>query len=866
MSNLDLFGLPAQPKPEQDGSNLVKTSEKKNAEPVDEHVEAENEQKSVKRSRSKKKQSQFDEEQTGLDSEPGTSDTVKELESQKSKPSEQGEEKKENDNDELAPETGFLSEENHSVEINSTKEEDIQEFSAVHPTIIEEIEHVISVDSTSEIENQIVSDAEKESVFVDENQVFHDNQLTVLVEQFEKVTTIGPENTSDEANPNEQADEENKPHTSDEIQEEQATTDELASHLLESLKEDLAEMQTSTNQNPHSVSKTSSSQKEITKPEKPSILEHETIPDDDEIPVLTEDSEAKPKSEPIPVYISKEIRKRRGEPVDESDNQMPLADFDPLAVYKGMVRRFFIINRHTIGLFAGGLIAFRKALPKSRTRGLRFIFTRMAAAMVRPFVMKDLRDKPFPVQLRRRLELMGPTYIKLGQILALREDILPDVVTEELKNLLDRLPPIDFNEIMEIVQKDLNRPVAECFKEINKKPIGTASIAQTHLALTVNDERVVLKVVKPGIRDSILTDIRLLKLISGFLQWAIPQYQPKQLIDEFCAYTEKEVDLTNEADHAEIFAANFNNHPLVKFPKIYREYSGQDVLCMEFMDGFKPGAPQTDELSQEEREQLVETGAASIIQMLYKDGFFHADLHPGNLMILPGPKLGFIDLGMVGRFEDKTRRRMLYYFHALVSGDIDGATKYLLAMARVGQGGDPQGFRRAVADTLRRYYMHAQSGDFSLGQLILNSLSIGGKYRVFFPVEMTLMVKALVTFEGVGFLLLDKLDVPKLSEKYVSKIFKDQFNPKAIVKELMRGAPELVDMLVQLPKLSADGLKFLEENLNDRSPSNPLEGIKSAIIAGACLVGGVLALIQGAHWGVYSILFGLALLFSLFGK
>lgn len=571
-------------------------------------------------------------------------------------------------------------------------------------------------------------------------------------------------------------------------------------------------------------------------------------------------------SDSIPIYVSRDIRKRNGEEVkEEEENQMPLADFDPLAVYKGMLRRFFIINRHTIGLFAGGLVAFRNALPKSRTRGIRFGFTRISAAVVRLFVKKDLRDKPFAFQLRRRLELMGPTYIKLGQILALREDILPPAVTKELNNLLDRLPRIPYPDIEAIIEQDLGKPIGDSFKYINEKPIGTASIAQTHLATTIKDERVVLKVVKPGIRDSILTDIRLLKLISGFLQWAIPQYQPKMLIDEFCAYTEKEVDLTNEADHAEIFAANFKNMDSVKFPKIYREYSGVDVLCMEFMDGFKPGAKPTEKLTEEERLQLVDSGAASIIQMLYKDGFFHADLHPGNLMILPGPTLGFIDLGMVGRFEDKTRRRMLYYFHALVSGDIDGATKYLLSLARVGQGGDPMGFRRAVSDTLRRYYMHSQQGNFSMGQLILNSLSIGGKYKVFFPVEMTLMVKAIVTFEGVGFVLLPKLDIPRLTEKYVSKIFKEQFSPKTITKELMRGAPELVDMLVQLPKLTADGLKFLEESINDRSPQNPLEGLRSGILAGACIVGGILALVQGAHWGVYASMFGLAGLFVLFG-
>lgn len=603
---------------------------------------------------------------------------------------------------------------------------------------------------------------------------------------------------------------------------------------------------------------------------------------DEQVPSDEPDPTKKIHSEPIPIYISKAIREKSGEIINDEvpekkkdktkeketyHDQMPLPNFDPLAIYKGMVRRWFIINRHTIGLFAGGLIAFRNALPKSRTKGLRFAVTRISAAFVKLFVAKDLRNKSFAFQLRRRLELMGPTYIKLGQILALREDILPTAVTNELKNLLDRLPEIKFSEIEAIIEADLGAPIKTCFKDIDRKPIGTASIAQTHFATTIHDERVVLKVVKPGIRDSILTDIRLLKLVSGFLQWAIPQYQPKQLIYEFCAYTEKEVDLKNEADHAEIFSANFVDMPEVKFPKIYREFSGSDVLCMEFMDGFKPGsAPQTDDLSLEERETLVENGAAAIIQMLYKDGFFHADLHPGNLMIMKGPQLGFIDLGMVGRFEDKTRRRMLYYFHALVTGDIEGATKYLLSMARVGQGGDPQGFKRAVADILRRYYMHSKQGDFSLGRLILNSLSVGGKYRVFFPVEMTLMVKALVTFEGVGLLLLPRLDIPSLSKKYVSKIFKDQFNPAAIARELMRGAPELIDMLVQLPTISADSLKFLEESINDRAPSNPLEGIKSAIIAGSCLVGGVLALIQGGHWGVYSVLFALSILFAKFGK
>lgn len=593
----------------------------------------------------------------------------------------------------------------------------------------------------------------------------------------------------------------------------------------------------------------------------------------DELPNLNariSEEQTKEKSqEPpeIPIYLSRNIREREG--LDEDDHsmdQMPILDFDPLALYKGMVRRFILVYRHTIGLFAGGLIAFRNALPKHRTRGLRFMVTRISAYLVKPFVSKELRNLPFPVQLRKRLELMGPTYIKLGQILALREDILPRVVTKELTNLLDRLPEIPFHDMREIIESSLERSLEECFTEVNRTPIGSASIAQTHLAKTIEGDEVVLKVVKPGIRDSILTDIRLLKILGGFLQKAIPQYQPEVLINEFCDYTEKEVDLRNEADHAELFTANFKDVKDVVFPKIYRQYSSEDVLCMEYFDGFKPGHDRMYELSMEDRHHLVDKGAESIIKMLYEDGFFHADLHAGNLMIMPGPKLGFIDVGMVGRFEEKTRRRMLYYFHALVNGDVDGATKYLISMAKVGDNGDPQGFRRAVADLLGRYYQHAESGDFSMGQLILQSMAIGGEYKVFFPVEMTLMTKALVTFEGVGLMMVPKIDVPSVSKKYVGAIFRRQFNPANLTKELMRGAPELIDMLVQLPKLTADGLKFLEESLNDRSPNNPLAGLRSGLLASACIVGGVLGVIQNSHWGVYTVMFTLAILFAVFGK
>jgi ubiquinone biosynthesis protein len=542
--------------------------------------------------------------------------------------------------------------------------------------------------------------------------------------------------------------------------------------------------------------------------------------------------------------------------------------FDPLRPYRGVGRRFFTVYRHTLGLLAGAAVAYVRALPRERRHGLKSWFPRLSASLFWPFLDREIRRLPFPQQLRRRLEILGPTYIKLGQIMAIREDLLPRSITTELQNLFDRLPAIPFAQVREIIERSLGHPVETLFRRIAEEPLGSASIAQAHVAETLDGEEVVLKVIKPGVREMIESDLTLLGMAGVLLQWALPRYQPRQIIAEFSAYTRKEVDYTFEADNAETFAANFRDTPDVVFPRIRRDLSAADVLTMELIRGFKPGSPPTETLTADERARVIDLGAAAIIRMLYRDGFFHADLHAGNLMILPGKRVrvAFIDLGMVGRFEDRTRRQMLYYFHALVTGDVDGATRYLVDMATVGKGGDPQGFRRAVADLGRRFVTHASRGDISIAQLILESVGLGGRYRVFFPVEMTLMVKALVTFEGVGRMLDPKLDVASVSQKHVSKIFQQQFDPRSLLRDVLRGSPELVDMAVRLPQLLSAGFKFADEHLNNRQPANPLAGIKESILAAACIVGGVLAVIQGASPLLSGGMFVLAVILYVFGR
>ncbi len=539
-----------------------------------------------------------------------------------------------------------------------------------------------------------------------------------------------------------------------------------------------------------------------------------------------------------------------------------VGDFPLLVERKppGLVRRYFQTQKHVLGLIFGGIAAWARTRSPPHPRG--YALARLAAELAWPWLDRELRELPFPVQLRRRLEILGPTYIKLGQVLSLREDILPPKVTDELKNLLDRLPAFPLERLVQIIEKDLGRPIAAMFEWIDPNPLGSASIAQTHAARTREGDDVVIKVVKPGNREVLRRDTILLNLLGRFLQSFLERFQPQKVLREFTDYTQRELDLRREADNAETFAAHFKDLPDIVFPEIYRQYSGRDVLCMEFLRGLKPGSPAAQALAETDRDKLLDLGAAAIIRMLYKDGFFHADLHPGNLIILPGPRVGFIDLGMVGRFTEELRRTLMYYYFCLVTGDSENAARYLALVAQPLRGGDPEGFRREVEEICRRWARASSFRGFSLAQLIMSSVAQGVRFRMYFPVELVLMVKALVTFEGVGQILKPGFDVAAVSQRHVNQIFLDQFSPLRIAREGLRGAPELVDALTKAPMLVTEGLRLIE-SATRRPPENPLAGLHGSLFAGACLIAGAILVAFKAAWYLWAPLFALGLLIAL---
>lgn len=552
---------------------------------------------------------------------------------------------------------------------------------------------------------------------------------------------------------------------------------------------------------------------------------------------MAEDSRTSPKP-PVSVALP---------PATAPDSGVASAPlFHPLAHYRRLFQRWRSVNGQWCGLLAGGLVAYARVLPPAGRGGW---LIQRAAALAARLLDPALVDLPFAVQLRLRLERLGPTYIKLGQIMAVREDMLPRVITDELKNLFDQVPAAPFAAIRALIEAELGQPLAALFAHVETQPLGSASLAQVHRATTHAGQVVVIKVLKPGVRETVLADLVLLRLLGAMLNRLIPHYQPAAIIGEFRVYTVRELDLTSEADNGETFAAHFHDQPAIVFPRMIRELSSASVLTMEYLDGFKPGEPATFELEESARAQVVKLGALAILRMLYRDGFFHADLHAGNLLILPGQEIrvGFVDLGMIGRFENETRRRLLYYYHALVNGDVEKAAWHLSGIADLGPAGNPAEFRRAVVELSRRFLLRAQHGDFSIARLILESMRLGSRYRMYFRVDLVLMVKALVTFEGVGRMVDPDLDVVALSRLYIGRIFREQFQVKRLTRELWRNGPELLDLVGRLPELLAQSSQALDRP-NPTPTASPLAGLRGAILGAACILGGVLALIQSDTW------------------
>lgn len=469
--------------------------------------------------------------------------------------------------------------------------------------------------------------------------------------------------------------------------------------------------------------------------------------------------------------------------------------------------------------------------------------------------------KRISIHQRARLVLqdLGPSFIKLGQIASTRADVLPPELIVELKKLQDDVPPVSFDQIKGVVESSLGAPLAELFVRFDEKPLATASIGQVHRAVvsTPEGERdVVVKVQRPGVAPTVMRDLELLHIMAAAIERAIPDsriYSPVGLVQQFDRSITTELDFTTEADNAQRFAENFVGHERVRFPKVYKNVSSKHVLTLEFFDGKKLDRAVAEGAN---GKSIAKLATGIIIKMIFEDGFFHADPHPGNVIILPPneePVVAMIDLGMVGRLSPELRDRTVDLMVAAVRKDMPGVADALYAIGRPTKKIDMREYRAEVG-MLAEKYLGKPLAEIELSSMIRDLVQGAIKYGLEIPTDFMLVGKALMTVEGIGKELDPELDVFGEAAPYFFEIMRKRYSPVRLGNELWRGVEQLsragYDMPMQVREVLED-LRLGRTVLRTEDPGLPeaADRLGRRVFSGLLLLslvsGGVLLIHDG---------------------
>lgn len=433
------------------------------------------------------------------------------------------------------------------------------------------------------------------------------------------------------------------------------------------------------------------------------------------------------------------------------------------------------------------------------------------------------QEQSFAVRLREVLEELGPSFVKLGQIASTRADVLPQNVIVELRKLQDSVSPVSFAEIKARAEQSLGAPLEDLFEHFDETPLAAASVAQVHRAtLRTADgpKDVAVKIQRPGISETILSDLDILHTLAALLERTIPEsrtYSPVGLVQQFDRAITSELDFTLEAENAGRFAKNFESEPIVRFPKVYREASSKHVITLEFLDGLKiPDAVRKGFSG----NRLARIALKLVIQQIFQDGFFHADPHPGNVLILGTPEdpiYALIDLGMVGRLSPRMRDQTIDLMVAALRRDYEGLADAMMQLATPTRRIDQAAYRAEVALLAERYLGKALK-DIELSAIVRDLVRTATTYGLEVPPDFLLVGKTLMTIEGIGKEIAPELDILEEVRPHVFELLKQRYSPERLGMELLRRAERLGSMTSTLPDQIGDVLEDLRSGrLNIRA-------------------------------------------------
>jgi ubiquinone biosynthesis protein len=417
-------------------------------------------------------------------------------------------------------------------------------------------------------------------------------------------------------------------------------------------------------------------------------------------------------------------------------------------------------------------------------------------------------DWSAPQRLRHALEELGPTFVKLGQILSTRPDLIPPDYLAELAKLQDSAPPFPSASARTLLESEFGKPVSELFVSFDDAPIAAASLGQVHRAVLPGGERVVVKVQRPHIEQTINTDLEILFDLAGLAQARTPLgeiYDLSEIAEDFAETLRGELDYQREGRHADRFRRNFADDDAIYIPRVYWEYTTRRILVLEEIQGIKIGDLVALDAAGIDRHQLALESARLIVKQVFVDQFFHADPHPGNFYVIStgeGTKarIGAMDFGMVGWIDTRTREHLLRLMLGIVKQDVEGLVDEFLRMGVIDWGiSDRKRLERDLRRILNRY-RGLPLKEWRARDLMNEVTPIAFRHHLRFPSELWLLVKTLSMLEGIGRQLDADFDLVGVAEPYARRLYLESVSPREVSQRALASLGEWGEELILLPQ------------------------------------------------------------------
>ncbi len=450
----------------------------------------------------------------------------------------------------------------------------------------------------------------------------------------------------------------------------------------------------------------------------------------------------------------------------------------------------------------------------------------------RPALKREALEIVSPAGLRELLERLGPTFVKLGQVLSLRPDLVGEELSREFSRLQSAVSPFPFTRVKQIVAEEFGKGIDELFVLFEPDPVAAASLAQVHRAYLSDGAEVAVKVQRPDIGPTIEQDVYLLTHLARLAERLIPEirpYNPVRVVQEFSDWTRRELDFRSEAHNAERFRFVFRENPNIKIPSIYWGHTSRRVLTMEYVHGVRADDLAGIERSGLDRRTLALHGVDAQLQQILIDGFFHADPHPGNSIALAGNVLCFYDFGMVGHLDENQRRELISCFVAFASRDIETFLRHFLHVAEINPGSDVAGFSKDASELLGEIFFSPATAN--VAWLFFRLIHRGAVRNIGFPPDLALFSKALITTEAMGLTLYPDFDLGEHLAPFVKKAFDAYIDPMQLRRSFATDMIDHVAFMKELPERVQGLLKKLtaEERTPARLDTRDLDAMQSVL-------------------------------------